>query len=246
MSRKRREKSMKETATRPVEVALDAIDAMLLRARKLRQKGDARRALVTLRHAVNVDENRARSWALLGAMLAGDGARRRRGAGVRAGALAECAGDPSPPRRRVERLAARLMLRRRLRSRSEPARDLRSRSERAPRDSQGSRSRTSPQDLRSRSGLASASSRSKASRRRGAEDRRGCRETGCSGGRRPRTQRSARRSTFSRGTPTFWRFVRQPQTRTEGAQDIRAPAAPQARRQGLARRAQGVRRRVAR
>jgi Tfp pilus assembly protein PilF len=68
MSRRRHDKSSKERATRPVEVGLDAVDAMLLRARKMRQKGDARRALVTLRQAVNVDEKRPRAWALLGAM----------------------------------------------------------------------------------------------------------------------------------------------------------------------------------
>ena len=68
MSRKRREKSMRESSTRPAESQLDPIDAMLVRARRMRQKGEPRRALVTLRQAVNLDEKRARSWALLGAM----------------------------------------------------------------------------------------------------------------------------------------------------------------------------------
>jgi Tfp pilus assembly protein PilF len=90
MSRKRRQQSAKSTEaksifddktvprsrsvedktdprSRSVE-PLDAIDAMLARARKLRQKGEERRAFVTLRQAVNLDETRARSWVLFGAM----------------------------------------------------------------------------------------------------------------------------------------------------------------------------------
>jgi Tfp pilus assembly protein PilF len=68
MSRRRREKQPKET--RPVEQPLDAVEALLLRARKLRHRGETRKALVTLRQACNVDEWRARSWAILGAFSA--------------------------------------------------------------------------------------------------------------------------------------------------------------------------------
>lgn len=48
----------------------DPIELLVIRARKLRQKGDLRRALVTLREAANRDEWSARTWTLLGALLA--------------------------------------------------------------------------------------------------------------------------------------------------------------------------------
>lgn len=48
----------------------DPVEILVVRARKLRQKGDLRRALVTLREACKLDEWRARTWTLLGAELA--------------------------------------------------------------------------------------------------------------------------------------------------------------------------------
>jgi len=68
MSRKRRERSNPNEAKPVVEAPLDSVDALLLKARKLRKKGEDRKAFVTLRHAVNLDEKRPRAWALLGAM----------------------------------------------------------------------------------------------------------------------------------------------------------------------------------
>jgi len=53
-----------------VEVPVtDPVEILIGRARKLRQKRDLRRAVVMLREACNLDEWRARSWTLLGALL---------------------------------------------------------------------------------------------------------------------------------------------------------------------------------
>lgn len=51
----------------------DRIEQMITRARRLRSAGDVRQAIVLLRRASALDEWRARTWALLGALLAGDG-----------------------------------------------------------------------------------------------------------------------------------------------------------------------------
>lgn len=48
----------------------DPIEQLITRARKLRLRGDVRGALVVLRQAGNLDEWRARTWTLLGALLA--------------------------------------------------------------------------------------------------------------------------------------------------------------------------------
>lgn len=50
-------------------VIADPVEALVVRARKLRQKGDQRRALLMLREACHLDEWRARTWTLLGAFL---------------------------------------------------------------------------------------------------------------------------------------------------------------------------------
>jgi Flp pilus assembly protein TadD len=47
----------------------DPIEALILRSRRCRQKGDTRRALVLLREACVLEEWRPRTWALLGALL---------------------------------------------------------------------------------------------------------------------------------------------------------------------------------
>ncbi len=135
MSRKRRDKSMKPSRAL-ADVELDAIEAMLLRARKLRQKGEERRALVTLRHAVNLDETRARSWALLGADVARARARRRRGARLRAGAMAQRASRLRAPRGRLRAPGRTRDAERGLRSRSEPQLGSSGASRRATRDLQ--------------------------------------------------------------------------------------------------------------
>jgi Flp pilus assembly protein TadD len=56
-------------APRAEEPILDPIESLVAQARKLRKRGDRRRALVTLREAANRDEWRARTWTLLGALL---------------------------------------------------------------------------------------------------------------------------------------------------------------------------------
>jgi cytochrome c-type biogenesis protein CcmH/NrfG len=47
----------------------DAIEALVTRARRSARRGDVRRAVVLLRQACALDEERARPWALLGALL---------------------------------------------------------------------------------------------------------------------------------------------------------------------------------
>jgi len=48
----------------------DAVEVLIARARKSRARGDARRALVILREACALDEWRARTWTIMGALLA--------------------------------------------------------------------------------------------------------------------------------------------------------------------------------
>lgn len=53
----------------------DPVEQLVVRARKLRQRGEMRRAVVTLREAANRDEWRPRTWTLLGDLLARAGQR---------------------------------------------------------------------------------------------------------------------------------------------------------------------------
>ncbi|HSN97499.1 MAG TPA: hypothetical protein VLS89_04340 [Candidatus Nanopelagicales bacterium] len=53
----------------------DPIEALIRRSRRCRQRGDSRRALVLLREACTLDEWRARTWTLLGALLVNLGRR---------------------------------------------------------------------------------------------------------------------------------------------------------------------------
>jgi Flp pilus assembly protein TadD len=110
MSRKR-DRQQSRTHTPPAVCVLpaDPVESLLLRARKLRARGDDRRALVLLRQACALDEWRARSFTLLAALLAELG---RRDEAARAFNQARWlrtrAGDL--PRARVtERLAAQLL-----------------------------------------------------------------------------------------------------------------------------------------
>jgi Flp pilus assembly protein TadD len=48
----------------------DPVEQLIARARKLRTRGDQRRAILTLREACSLDEWRARSFTMLGAWLA--------------------------------------------------------------------------------------------------------------------------------------------------------------------------------
>jgi Flp pilus assembly protein TadD len=91
-------------------VSDDPIETLIARSRRSRAKGDARRALVLLRQACALDEWRARTWTLLGAMLARQGATEEAGRALnqarwlraRAGEKARAA----VTRRLVERLEA--------------------------------------------------------------------------------------------------------------------------------------------
>ncbi|EYF00479.1 hypothetical protein [Chondromyces apiculatus] len=53
----------------------DAVEGLIRRSQRSRQRGDERRALVLLRDACKLDEWRARSWTLLGALLVAQGRR---------------------------------------------------------------------------------------------------------------------------------------------------------------------------
>jgi Flp pilus assembly protein TadD len=57
----------------------DPVEALIARSRKVLAKGDARRATVLLRQACALDEWRARTWTLLGVLLAREGAREEAG-----------------------------------------------------------------------------------------------------------------------------------------------------------------------
>jgi Flp pilus assembly protein TadD len=64
----------------PAEAAGDdPVETLIARSRRVRAKGDVRRALVLLRQACALDEWRARTWTLLGALLAREGAREEAG-----------------------------------------------------------------------------------------------------------------------------------------------------------------------
>ena len=55
--------------------ASDPIEALIARSRRERARGDTRRAVVLLRQACALDERRARTWTLLGAILGRAGAK---------------------------------------------------------------------------------------------------------------------------------------------------------------------------
>jgi Flp pilus assembly protein TadD len=58
---------------RLVPVVDDPVEALIVRSRKLRARGETRRALVLLRQACALDEQRPRVWTLLGVHLAREG-----------------------------------------------------------------------------------------------------------------------------------------------------------------------------
>jgi Flp pilus assembly protein TadD len=77
MGRRRTEARKQKLAERTmpsVQAGDDPIETLIARSRRSRARGDARRALVLLRQACALDEWRARSWTLLGALLAQEGA----------------------------------------------------------------------------------------------------------------------------------------------------------------------------
>jgi Flp pilus assembly protein TadD len=73
----RRQKLTEKLGLAPAQAAPvafdDPVETLIARSRRVRAKGDARRALVLLRQACALDEWRARSWTLLGVLLAREG-----------------------------------------------------------------------------------------------------------------------------------------------------------------------------
>ncbi len=105
----RREKLAGRSSAGPAVVSLDAVETLIARSRKARGRGERRHALVLLRQACALDEWRARSWTLLGALLAGEGAGEEAAQALnRARWLRTRAGD-APRACATERLAARLL-----------------------------------------------------------------------------------------------------------------------------------------
>lgn len=70
----RRQKVAERSSARVVVASDDPVETLIARSRKARAKGEGRRALVLLRQACALDEWRARSWTLLGVLLAREGA----------------------------------------------------------------------------------------------------------------------------------------------------------------------------
>lgn len=71
----RREKLAGRSGASFVVATDDPVETLIARSRKARAKGDGHRAVVLLRQACALDEWRARTWTLLGALLAREGAR---------------------------------------------------------------------------------------------------------------------------------------------------------------------------
>jgi Flp pilus assembly protein TadD len=74
MGRKSGRDERRQSKARPSPAALvtelDPVEILIARARRLRRKGESRKTLVLLRDATLLDEHRARTWALLGALCA--------------------------------------------------------------------------------------------------------------------------------------------------------------------------------
>ncbi len=72
MSRRRRPLARSHDA-RSMRLAVlsapDPVEALVVRSRRLRRRGELRRAVVVLRQACALDDRRARSFTLLGALL---------------------------------------------------------------------------------------------------------------------------------------------------------------------------------
>src|SRR5262249_4528546 len=63
------------SAVAATTAASDPIETLIARSRRERARGDMRRAVVLLRQACALDEWRARTWTLLGAILGREGAK---------------------------------------------------------------------------------------------------------------------------------------------------------------------------
>jgi Flp pilus assembly protein TadD len=59
----------------PPAIPDDPVEALIARARRSKVRGDTRRAVILLREACHLDEWRARTWTILGALLAETGRR---------------------------------------------------------------------------------------------------------------------------------------------------------------------------
>jgi Flp pilus assembly protein TadD len=93
----------------PASSALDAVETLIARSRRVRAKGDGRRALVLLRQACALDEWRARPWTLLGALLASTGAVEEAGRALNHARWLRARAGETGRAAVTERLAARLV-----------------------------------------------------------------------------------------------------------------------------------------
>lgn len=64
---------MKKHVSQPSDFIETRLDTLVSKARRLRLKGDVRKAIVALREACLLDEECASLWTLYGALLAGEG-----------------------------------------------------------------------------------------------------------------------------------------------------------------------------
>ncbi len=96
-------------AAPPPTIALDAVETLIARSRRVRDKGDVRRAVVLLRQACALDEWRARTWTLLGAFLASTGAAEEAGQALNQARWLRARAGEKARAAVTERLAERLL-----------------------------------------------------------------------------------------------------------------------------------------
>ena len=104
----RRQKLAEGSSARLVVTIDDPVETLIARSRKARAKGDGRRALVLLRQACALDEWRARSWTLLGALAAREGAGEEAARALNQARWLRARAGDAPRAAATERLAARL------------------------------------------------------------------------------------------------------------------------------------------
>jgi Flp pilus assembly protein TadD len=87
----------------------DPVEALITRARKLRERGEARRSLVLLRQACALDEWRPRSYTLLGVQLAREGRHDEAARALNQARWLRARAGDRPRAAATERLAAQLL-----------------------------------------------------------------------------------------------------------------------------------------
>ena len=113
MSRRRtaaRKQQLLEASRLPATPATDdPVETLIARSRRVRERGDTRRAMVLLRQACALDEWRARSWTLLGVHLAREGASDEAGRALKQARWLRSRAGEKARAAVTERLAARLL-----------------------------------------------------------------------------------------------------------------------------------------